>query len=83
MEKLEEELVVGVKIKLGKNYAEKYGFVPEEVIELIEGYFEHDNGLYTETQTSPAIWDGEEFHSIYHLFGNKLEYWMDCEITRE
>ena len=36
------------------------------VIELVEGHFEYDNGLYTEDQTAPSWWDAEEedFESI-------------------
>ena len=49
---------------------------------MVEGHFEYDNGLYTEYQTAPSWWDAEEdFESIYHLFGNKLEDFMDCEVV--
>lgn len=50
---------------------------------MVEGHFEYDNGLYTEDQTAPSWWDAEEedFESIYHLFGNKLEDFMDCEVV--
>lgn len=81
-DELEEKLVVGAKIKIGKLYAEKFGFDEGQIIELVLGYFEHDNGLYTETQITPAIWDEhqKEYDSIYHLFGNNLENFLDCEI---
>ena len=74
------ELNIGDKIKIGEKYAKKFGFDPNEIIELVEGYFEEDNGLYTYTSTAPAIWnaDQEEFDSIYHLFGNDLENFKDC-----
>ena len=54
-----------------------------QVIELIEGHFEYNNGLYTESQTAPSIWDSEvnDYHSIYHLFGNDLENFLDCEVV--
>lgn len=77
------ELKVGMKIKIGVKYASDHNFKPNEVIELIEGQFEHDNGLYTEIQHAPSIpskYD-DEFDSIYHLFGNDLENFMDCEIV--
>ncbi|MFY7988741.1 MAG: hypothetical protein ACOVNP_07665 [Flavobacterium sp.] len=78
-------LVVGAKVKIGKEYAEKIGkfFEAGQIIELVEGHFEYDNGLYIEDQTSPSWWDAEEedFESIYHLFGNKLEGFMDCEVV--
>lgn len=82
MEYFEENLIVGVKIKIGKEYAKENGFTEGEIIELIEGHFEYDNGLYTEDQTAPSIWDEKQkdFESIYHLFGNNFEWWMDNEI---
>lgn len=81
-DELEEKLVVGAKIKIGKLYAEEFGFDEGQIIELVQGYFEHDNGLYTETQMAPAIWveDQKEYDSIYHLFGNNLENFLDCEV---
>lgn len=57
VEELEEKLVVGAKIKIGEKYAVNSGFVAGEIIELVEGHFEYDNGLYTEDQTVPSIWD--------------------------
>jgi hypothetical protein len=81
---LEEKLVVGAKVKLGKNYCEHAGCIKDEgvVIELIEGHFEYDNGLYTEDQVAPAIYNetSKDFDSIFHLFGNDFEYFLDCEI---
>lgn len=79
----ESQLKVGTKIKIGQQYAAQFGFKEGQIIELVEGYFDYDNGLYTETQVSPSVWDDErqEFDSIYHLFGNALEHWLDCEIV--
>ena len=76
-------LEVGTKIKIGEKYAQEHGFEPNEVIELVEGSFDDYNGLYCFTSTAPAIWneDLEEYDSIYHLFGNKLEHFMDCEVV--
>ena len=67
----------------GKEYSKEYGFTEGEIIELIEGHFEHDNGLYTEDQTAPSIWDEKQkdFESIYHLFGNEFENFLDCEVV--
>lgn len=82
---IEPLLVVGASIKIGKQYAEEIGgFKPGEIITLVEGYFERDNGLYDVTETAPSIWDegAKEFSSIYHLFGNNLENWYDCEIVK-
>jgi len=80
---LELKLVVGTKIKYGKEYAEFSGVKEGEIIELVEGSFEYDNGLYTENQTAPSVWDEnqKDFDSIYHLFGNDLEDFKDCEIV--
>ncbi len=79
---LEEKLIVGAKIKLGKDYCSGRGFKTGEVITLVEGHFEHDNGLYTEDQTAPAFWDdgAKDFDSIYHLFENDLSGFEDCEV---
>ncbi len=74
-EVLASALIVGAKIRIGKEYAKCFGSLMNgQIIELVEGHFEYDNGLYTEDQTAPAWWDAEEkdFESIYHLFGNKI-----------
>lgn len=80
---MKANLKVGTKIKIGNKYASEHGFYPNEVIELIEGIFDEYNGLYAYTSKAPAIWneDQGEFDSIYHLFGNDLEDFMDCEIV--
>ena len=55
-QELEENLKIGTKIKIGQQYVEKFGcFEIGEVIELIEGYFDEDNGLYCYTSTAPSI----------------------------
>ena len=41
-QELEEKLIVGTKLKIGKQYSEEFGFEENEIIELIEGYFEYD-----------------------------------------
>jgi hypothetical protein len=81
-EELEDRLIVGVKIRIGKEYADySQSFKEGDIIELIEGYFEYENGLYTEEQKCPSIPSGhDDFDSIYHLFGNDLENFKDCEI---
>ena len=82
----ESKLVVGTKIKIGKKYLEEISernFLKEnDIITLVEGEFEIENGLYTEIQKCPAIWNPElkEYDSIYHLFGNNFDNWFDCEI---
>lgn len=81
-EELEEKLIVGAKIKIGKEYSKNHCFEEGEIIELVMGHFEYDNGLYTECQECPAVWDedSKDFDSIYHLFENDLSGFMDCEI---
>ena len=85
-EKLEAILVVGAKIKLGKKCCEhcfKSGpHKPGDIIELIKGYFDHENGLWCETVHAPSIWNEKlrEFDSIYHLFENDLSGFLDSEV---
>jgi len=81
---MKTELKVGTKIKIGKKYSKEHGFNEGEIITLVNGSFEHYNGLYTENQDCPSIWDegSNEFDSIYHLFGNHFEYWMDNTIVK-
>ena len=82
----ESKLVVGTKIRIGKKFSEGVlgrNFLKEnDIITLVEGEFEVENGLYTENQKCPAIWNPElkEYDSIYHLFGNNFDGWFDCEI---
>lgn len=74
------KLIVGAKVKIGKNYSKKGRFKAGQVITLIEGWFEYENGLYTEDISTPSIKADDDFDSIYHLFGNDLEYFADCEV---
>ena len=76
------ELNVGDIIKIGPKCSKICGFKTGEIITLVEGYFEHYNGLYDETQTAPSLWDEStgEFDSIYHLFGNDLEDFKDSKV---
>ena len=84
---LEKELKVGAKIRIGTKYSKDHNETLKggQVIELIEGEFEEYNGLYDECVQCPSIWNSEEkeFDSIYHLFGNDLENFMDCELIKE
>ena len=82
---LKSELKKGTKIKLGVEYCnfmgEELSFKQGDTIELVEGYFEEYNGLYSYESKCPSILVNGEFESIYHLFGNELEYFKDCEIV--
>ena len=91
---LEKQLVPGAKIKIGKEYERlhsgcssciipcKNKLIHKNVIELVTGRFDHENGLFTETLESPAIWceEAKDYESIFHLFGNDLEDFKDCNI---
>lgn len=82
MEELEDKLIVGASVKIGKESAEKTGYNEGDILTLVEGHFEYDNGLYTEDQTAPSVWCDvqKDWDSIYHIFGNDLEYFLDSEI---
>lgn len=85
MSELEKKLIVGAKIKLGEKYCKEHACQAGEIITLVEGEFDHDNGLYSETQTAPSVWyeHQKEFDSIYHLFENDLSGFEDCEILED
>lgn len=74
---------VGDTVKIGVKSAELCGYSAGTELVFIQGYFDHDNSLYTETQTAPSIWNEEEkdFDSIYHIFGNDLEFFLDSKIV--
>jgi len=78
-------LKVGDKIKIGEKYSKNSFLKPGKIITLIEGHFEYYNGLYDEDQTAPAIWNkyDKDYESIFHLFGNDLEDFLDCEIVKK
>lgn len=82
-EELLKKLTVGTKIEFGKKYCKFYE-IPQDKkpITLVEGIFEIDNGLYTYFKTCPSVYVEEtnDYDSIYHLFGNYLENFLDCKI---
>ena len=65
-------LKVGDKIKIGKEYKNKHDywnrFKIGQIIKLIKGSFEYDNGLYTVNQTAPSIYNKENFYTSAYLF---------------
>lgn len=81
---LKNKLIIGTRIRIGEKYKKSCAglFQTGQIIELVEGLFEHDNGLYTEYLKCPAWWDEKagDFESIYHLFENDLSGFMDCEV---
>jgi hypothetical protein len=83
---LGDKLVIGTKIKIGSEYCgASYGYKAGQIVELVLGHFEYDNGLYSVEQTAPAVWneEDEEYDSIYHLFGAELDGFADCQIVEE
>jgi len=78
-----EELRVGQKIIIGKKCSEFTKFKENQIIELKEGYFECDNGLYVHYEMCPSFFDEDDCDSIYHIFGNDLEYFLDSKIITE
>lgn len=84
---LEKKLIIGARILLGEEYCKTYNdaFKPGSIIELVEGSFGFDNGFDCVVQMAPATWNTilHEYDSIYHLFGNGLEEFMDCKILSE
>lgn len=76
----------GDSIKFGKRWCKGHNskHLVNKTIMLTPQYFEEDNGLYCYETECLGIWDekNEEADSIYHLFGNHLEEFMDCELIK-
>lgn len=74
----------GDSVQFGREYCEYTGkeYLLGQTVMLRYQYFEYDNGLYTEDQSCLGIYneEDEEADSIYHLFGNKLDGFMDCKL---
>ena len=76
-------LVVGARIRLGPKYCKhSHLFKAGQVITLVEGVFERDNGLYDIEEYAPSVFVevDREYNSIFHLFDNNLENFLDCEV---
>lgn len=75
----------GDSVKFGERWCKENGWeeLKNKTIMLSPQYFEEDNGLYNFATHCPGICDEDgEPHSIYHLFGNDLEDYMDCELIK-
>ncbi|MEX3623742.1 hypothetical protein [Viridibacillus arvi] len=76
----------GDSIKFGEQWCNKHGSeeLSGKTIKLTPQYFEEDNGLYVNYSECPGIYDkeNEEAESIYHLFGNHFENFMDCKLIK-
>lgn len=77
------EIQTGDVVLVGANSSKMCGVPEGTELKFVDGYFDYDNGLYTETQSAPSIWDEErkEFDSCYHIFGNDYEYFLDSKIV--
>lgn len=76
----------GDSIKFGEKWCMERGRedLVNQVVKLTPQWFEDDNGLYSYETECPGIYDkeNEEADSIYHLFGNQFENFMDCELIK-
>lgn len=82
-QELEKLLVVGARIVLGEQFCERFPqYEAGEVLELETGQFEGEDGFIDKYLECPSVynWDNKEHDSIYHLFGNNLEDFLDCEV---
>lgn len=76
------KLKPGVKVRIGEKSSVKCGFQAGEVVTLQLGSFDYENGFWTETIQGPAVWNEtvDDWDSVYHIWGNDLEDFLDCEI---
>ena len=76
----------GDSVKFGGKWCKEYrrDDLLNQVVKFTPQWFEVDNGLYTYETECPGIYDVEsqEADSIYHLFGNNFENFMDCELIK-
>lgn len=76
----------GDTVKFGVEWCKVYRseHLINKTVKLTPQWFEDDNGLYTYDVECPGIYDEEnqEAESIYHLFGNDFENFMDCELIK-
>ncbi|MFY0516472.1 hypothetical protein ACOMCU_01385 [Lysinibacillus sp. UGB7] len=76
----------GDSVKFGEKWCEEHGRkeLINQIVKFSPQWFEDDNGLYTYDVECPGIYDevNKEADSIYHLFGNNFEKFMDCELVK-
>lgn len=76
----------GDSVKFGERWCKENGRedLVNQVVKFNPQWFEVDNGLYTYETECPGIYDEEnqEADSIYHLFGNNFENFMDCVLIK-
>ncbi|WP_144509884.1 hypothetical protein [Bacillus sp. FJAT-22090] len=73
-------------IRFGEQYCEEHhrSHLAGKTVKLTPQYFEEDNGLYCYEVEEPGICEpnSDEPDSIYHLFGNNFENFMDCSLIK-
>ena len=76
----------GDSVKFGNKWCKAHNseHLIGKTIMMTPQYFEYDNGLYVEDQECPGMLEegSEDPDSIYHLFGNEFENFMDCELVK-
>lgn len=76
----------GDSVKFGEKWCKEHGRqnLINQVIKFTPQWFENDNGLYSFQTECPGIFNEEceEPESIYHLFGNTFEKFMDCQLIK-
>jgi hypothetical protein len=76
----------GDSVKFGKKWCKnnRRKDLVNKVVRFTPQWFETDNGLYCDDIECPGIWDevNDEAESIFHLFGNHFEKFMDCELFK-
>lgn len=76
----------GDSIKFGKEWCAKNDspHLIDKVVLMTPQYFEVDNGLYCHEVECPGmvVIEGDEPDSIYNLFGNNFEHFMDCVLIK-
>lgn|GEM_PF-4807176 len=76
----------GDSVKFGKKWCKEHHskHLIGKVVMMTPQYFEEDNGLYCSDTECPGMMEegANEPDSIYHLFGNDFENFMDCELIK-
>lgn len=84
--RLQMNIERGDSVKFGEKWCREHRRedLVNKVVKLTPQWFEEDNGLFTYYSECPGIYDEEceEADSIYHLFGNNFENFMDCELIK-
>ncbi|NEW05932.1 hypothetical protein GK047_07905 [Paenibacillus sp. SYP-B3998] len=76
----------GDSVKFGKEWCKENHskHLIGKTVMMTPQWFEYDNGLYCEEQECPGMLEegSDEPESVYHLFGNEFENFMDCELVK-